>query len=473
MPSRELVYRISINTATAKREAGNIRAAFERELRQIKVGALDTSSLKTATEQARQLRQELENVKPPSVGSNSSSGFLSKGIDDTVNQLKGIALGYVGVQGAIAAVNKAVDLAELDTQARRANKSFEILSKGADMAKVNIYAIQQVSNGAVSSLSAIAIGNQAAALGLAKTSQGFADLAKSAKLITMVSPVINDSAEALSQLALFSSNVASYARADQLGLGASEVRDRIEELRKTYSDLDDSQLKLMASMQLLEQKFGGLLSTTEAQATGLEKLRTAYQELQVAIAGAGTAGFVQNAAGDIASAFNQLTVRIQGTDAPLAVLVENLRRAAMEAKTIQDADPLTNLLPNKIMGFELVSDPGNIDKVRKALEEAAQGVQNSIPGAEDYLSKLTQIAVEVDNANGATSEQVKEVQRLQAAYQSMLQYGTAAAQQQAATAQARATEESRQARIYDQQGRYRGGIGQPCAEGVNDPRRWD
>lgn len=452
MPSRELVYRISINTATAKREAGNIRAAFERELRQIKVGALDTSSLKTATDQARQLRQELENVKPPNVGNGGAGGFLGKGIDDTVGQLKSLALGYVGVQGAIAAIGKAVDLAELDTQARRANKSFEILSKGADMAKVNIYAIQTAAGGATTSLEAINVGAQAASLGLAKTSAGFAELARASRIVTQVSPIIKDQGEALTQLALFASNAASYARADQLGLAAGEVRDRIEELRKTYGDLDDSQLKLMASTQLLEQKFGALLNSTESQATGLEKLRAAYGELQVAVAGAGTAGFVQNAAGDIASAFNQLTVRIQGTDAPLAVLIENLRRAAMEANAIQDADPLNGLLPNSIMGFEIVSDPGNIDKVRKALEEATKGVQDGIPGANDYLAKVTEIAVAVDNANAATADQVTEVRRLQAAYQSMLQYGTAAAAQQAAAAKARADEETRQSRIYDQQG---------------------
>ena len=60
MPSRELIYRVSISTSDAKRQAQNVRATFEAELRQISVGKLDTSSLKGAQGQAKALAAELE-----------------------------------------------------------------------------------------------------------------------------------------------------------------------------------------------------------------------------------------------------------------------------------------------------------------------------------------------------------------------------------------------------------------------------
>jgi hypothetical protein len=61
--AKELIYTIRIDTATAKSQASGVRAAFEKELRQIKVGALDTSSLKTATGQAKALGAELERAR--------------------------------------------------------------------------------------------------------------------------------------------------------------------------------------------------------------------------------------------------------------------------------------------------------------------------------------------------------------------------------------------------------------------------
>jgi len=66
--ARELIYRVSINTSDAKRQAANIRATFESELRKITVGKLDTSSLKSATNQAKLYGDELKKAAQVKAG---------------------------------------------------------------------------------------------------------------------------------------------------------------------------------------------------------------------------------------------------------------------------------------------------------------------------------------------------------------------------------------------------------------------
>lgn len=468
--SRDLIYRVTLQTNDAKRQAANIRATFEKELRQIKLGELDTSSLSTATDKARQLRQELENIKPPTVGSGGAGGFLGGQIDDAIGQLKSLVTGYIGLQGVIAAFNTAIDLSRLNTQNQRANKSFEILSKGADEAKVNLLAIQQASGGAVTSLDAIGVGAQAASLGLAKTADGYAELAKASRIIATVSPVIRDQGEALTQLALFSSNAASYSRADQLGLSATEVRDRIEELRKTYTDLDDSQLKLMASTQILEEKFGSLLDTVEARASGLERLTANYNEFKIAVSSG--AGPVDAAAGTLASGFSQLTTYIAGTETPLNTLINNLKETQRQAEALDRLNPMARsalsgvmsgidylpgggLLPDSLFGLDIGSINADSDKLKQllsALDLAAGAVAAGVPGAKEYLNAITAIAVEADKQNAVTSEQAFQISRLTAAYQENAEAGglMVAMQRQQAEA-ARLAEQSRQGRVFDQQ----------------------
>jgi cell division protein ZapA (FtsZ GTPase activity inhibitor) len=471
--SRDLIYRVSIQTNTAKREARNIRSTFEKELRDIRLGNLDTSGIKNATVQVRQLRQEVEQVgsarpaggKPGGIG-----GFFSGQLDDALSDLKGLAAGYLSVQGVIGGINEAIDLTRLNTQAERANKSFDILSGGAERASVNVMAIQTAAGGAVTSLDAIAIGNQAASLGLAKTTEGFEDLARSARIITMVSPIIREQGEALTQLALFSSNAASYARADQLGLSATEVRNRIKELRMENGNLDDSQLKLMASMQLLDEKFGALLNTTEAQASGLEKLTTNYQELRIAVAG--STGPIDSAARALASGFSQATTYIAGTDTPLKTLIDNLKQTEQQARAMQGLNPISRdlvtgairsidqlpgggLIPKNMFGLDagsLAADADSIKLIVTALELASNAVSAGVPGAEEYFNSISAIAVEVDKQNYATSEQIALVSRLTAGYQESAQAGGEAyAQQTQAAEAAKKAEEARLALIFDQQ----------------------
>ncbi len=60
MASRDLVYRVTLDTSQARRAAQNIRQTIEAELRTIQVGQLNISSLTAATNEAQRFRHELE-----------------------------------------------------------------------------------------------------------------------------------------------------------------------------------------------------------------------------------------------------------------------------------------------------------------------------------------------------------------------------------------------------------------------------
>ena len=309
MPSRDLIYRVTLDTAKARREAANIRATFERELRQIKTGDINFS---TATGQAKRLSAELNNVaasaKRATDALPTGTDAFSAGIGGAIDQIKGLATAYLGLQ----AVTGAIDLSKLGTQANRTYASLNILSGGGDKTVAVLEAIQKASNGTVSQLEAAGIATQGFALKLARTPAEFEKLTRAAREITQVSPIINGVGEALTQLALFASNEQSFARAGQLGLSVAEVKDRMAELRRENDALSGSQAKLLASIQLLDEKYGATLDTVEAQATGLERLRVAVEDAKVAIA---TADFgalseffsVDRFAGNLATAINAAT----------------------------------------------------------------------------------------------------------------------------------------------------------------------
>lgn len=292
MPDRQLVYRIIIDTATAKREAGQIRSTFEKELRQISIGKLDTRQLQAGVQNARQLRAEMDQVANASRNAAEKiSQIQVPTFGNAVGQLfdsfklPPALLGGSLVAGglAIGLAGPILEMAKLGTESIRTEKAFEILSGGANQAQKNLNAIQQASGNTVSSFQAMQIGNQALALGLASTAESFGRLTQAARAVAFVSPVINDIQSAISELGLAAANT-SYRRLDQLGLSVGEVRAKMSELRRENETLSDSQAFLEAAVSTLLAKYGPILDSEEARATGLERIATAIADIKNAAA---------------------------------------------------------------------------------------------------------------------------------------------------------------------------------------------
>jgi len=448
MPSRELVFRISIQTNDAKRQAANIRSIFERELRQIK---LDNVNVGGASGQVKMLTSELNNVAAAGKRAQESlpqgTDFVSSGIGGAIDQLKGLATAYVGLQ----AITGAIDLSKLGTQASRTYASLNILSGGGEKTAAVLKAIQKASNGTVTELEAAGIATQGFALKLARTPAEFEKLTRAAREITQVSPIINDVGEALTQLSLFASNEASFARADQLGLAVGEVKDRMAELKRENDSLSGSQAKLLASMQLLDEKYGATLDTIEAQATGVEKLRVAWEDLKVAIATGQFGG---------ADEFFSIDKPAQN----LATIIEVISGNYTKVQGVIDGVGRSiSYLENRKNSYFFPEDTtSQIEDAQKQLalyKVAAENINNAltagVPGAAKYQGALDSISDSVSKSGGFTDQQITQLQELNQWYETTAQGAVklkdAEQLREEARASAAQAEQARQGNIFEQQ----------------------
>lgn len=417
-------------------------------MRQIKTGDINFGS---AAGQAKQLSAELNNVadsgKRAAQSLPGSTDAFGAGIEGAINQIKGLATAYIGLQ----AITGAIDMSRLGTQANRTFASLNILSGGGEKTTAVLQAIQKASNGTVSELEAAGIATQGFALKLARTPAEFEKLTRAAREIVQVSPSINNVSDALGQLSLFAANEASFARADQLGLAASEVKDRIKELQAANDSLSGSQAKLLASMQLLDEKFGATLNTVEAQASGLEKLRVAWEDLKVAIA-----------TGQFGSASEFFSIDKPAQN--LATIIEVISGNYTKVQGVIDGVGRSiSYLENRKNSYFFPEDTtSQIEDAQKQLalyKVAAENVNSALtagaPGATKYQGALDSISESVSRSGVFTDQQITQLQELNQWYETTAQGAVKlkTAEQQRAEGQAAAAqvEQARQANIFEQQ----------------------
>lgn len=389
MPSRELTYRINLRTSDARREARNIRRAIESELRSIDIGQLNANTS--------------GNFIGQSVARNAQNATRSF---DGLNR----ALGVFGVAlGAAQVYQFTVGLGNLATEAARSQKAFELLSGGVSQAATNIRSIQEASGGTVSSLDAIRIGNQAAALSLAQTAAEFEQVTRAGRVVALISPVINEIGAAISELGLASANL-SFRRLDQLGLSVSEVRDGMQRLREENEALDDSQLFLRASMEALEAKGGELLDSVEAQATGYERLAVAIAEARQAAAQGPLGQATQGTANFLADSLNEFNVFFSGVKAEAAV-IESALESITEAYENQG-----NILQNvPFLGDALKNDRsqvvGQLQEVEQIFKLSLDALSED-PSLVGYQQQINKIVAEVARWTYVTDEQLNTLRNL-------------------------------------------------------------
>ena len=433
MADKELVYGVRLDAAQAQAQAAQLRALFQQELQSLSFSLLDPGTLSSALSSTQAIRAQYQQIAQDAqaatqalqnAGSSSATqtraaydqiaqdaaaaarsmqqaaaqkpqapiggGRPTGGLGGLGNAVLGGVAGYFTVQGAQMIARQATEFAELGTQVRRTETSFRILSGGAAQAELSLNAIREASGGAITDLKAMDLANQAISLHLADTAQGLGDVTRSAREIALVSPTIHDMGEALSQLGLFAANPQSFARADQLGLSATEVKDRMKELQAANSGLDDSQAKLQASMQLLDEKFGTLLTTTEAQASGVEKLKVAFSNL-----------WAEMAKGPVGT----------GIDAAIGKIADSDLLATGRKKEISELDnAITNLQKKANAPFGGSGAAGAVDfftQIKADVIEANKAIDDGVPGAQEYKNSLLQIAQTGVDSFGQVTEAAK------------------------------------------------------------------
>lgn len=294
------------------------------------------------------------------------------------NAVMGGIAGYLTVQSAKQVFDYAQQIGTLSTQVNRTQKAFEVMSGSAQVAERRIRAIQSASGGTVNNLQAMEIANQATSLGLAKTAAEFTNLTRAARAVTFVSPVIHDVQSAISELGLAAANL-SFRRLDQLGLNVTEVKARMEELKRANAELTDSQAFQSATIDVLLQKYGPLVDSTEAQASGVERLRVAW------------ANFTQDlASGQIGEVVNKVLSLIADgiNDVNNAINPDKLAEAQTQVAKLNE---FMNLYNASIKRMQDAGTSGDGKGVAKAAAEA-QGYILIMEGIAGQYNRLAEAA---------------------------------------------------------------------------------
>lgn len=417
MPARTTTYTAQLDASQIRREAASLRTLFEGSLRNIRVDFLNgsdlrrsvgdlraihtemdaiTSSADRASQEARELADNIRKASDESSKARRGGGGADAGLGSLV---KGAALGaaaYLGVNTIRGAVEAAGNLSDLAAQIRRTNVAFVELSGGEKEAAANLEAVKTASGGAITDLAAQQTALTALNLKLAGNATELKRVTEAARVVSVLSPVINDVQSALSELGLAAANL-SFRRLDQLALSVDEVKSRMAALKAENSSLTDSQAFLNASVDALIAKGGAVVNSMEAQATGVEKLRAALGELREQFALL-SSGPIDKAAEGISSLLQQINVGIGGGDA--ADIQQQLREAA-------------GLQRIGAFGFQLGNEQYAklADDAALALQQIADLEKRGISVNEEYKASIETLGRSILSSAGYTDENAAAVER--------------------------------------------------------------
>jgi hypothetical protein len=279
---------------------------------------LDASSVENVAGKVKGVGRDVENslgrVDAAAKKTSVSLGGLGKVV--------GAVGGIFGVQMGLGMVKQIGDAviasAELATQYRRQMVAAESLA--GSQAKLNslLSTYHKVTKDSVDNAQALADVTKLQATGFADTAMELETFMTAVRGISVAMGANQD--YVVSQLQLTIANQ-SEMRLDQLGLGVAEVKQRMKELRVENKGLTKEMAWQQAVLETATKKFGALADSTEAQATGLEKLRKAWKDLRL------------EQGQDAESPVNQVAGGIAGF----------LNTQRMNAKVIEQEDPLVKL----------------------------------------------------------------------------------------------------------------------------------
>lgn len=241
--------------------------------------------------------------RPPRNGFLNAAGGFLRGAGTALGIGAGAyAVGNV-IRGGLEDVERAT---AYDRQSVAAEKL------AGSQAKLNalLLAYQEQSGGAVDKSTALANVTRLLATGYAETVPEVEKFVRATRGASIALGKPQDYVIQETQLAM--SNT-SFRRLDQIGLGIQEVNDRIERLRKTNSDWTRETAFQGAVLEIMDEKYGGLTATIEGQATGVERLVTAWTDLRLEM-GQAAQGPVNSVSGWLANAMQEMTTEAQLRD---------------------------------------------------------------------------------------------------------------------------------------------------------------
>lgn len=369
MAEREFTYRVVVDGRSAGASAAQARAAIERELNQVRfaprMGGAGATSVASGGGggSGRELIPGFGNL-------GSLAGYT----------IAGVAISQLGQMVA----RTTISLTEQGTALRRAENAARQMAGSQERLNELLRAYQEAAGGAQTEGEAMARISQLAAI-------GFADSADELRRFVVASrgaaqATGHDLNYIMGQLQLSIANQ-STQRLDQLGLGVSEVKERINQLKETMPGLTEEARYQEAVLGLLVEKYGGLVSGAEAGASGLELLLTVLRQVREEVA--------RNVEQHTNPLLESWAVGLGAQDAQAQI--RQLRRMAETT----GEHPLLSTLPgsaDQIWAYH---------RAASLFEEVDAAARNGGEGMSALRSQVQALVTEIVTSGHATEEQIE------------------------------------------------------------------
>lgn len=259
-----------------------------------------------ASNQRYLVQNAINNAAPPIFGGGAGGGrgggfnplgggnFLGPGGlgSRLVGGLRGgLGMG-LGVFGAVQGVRQIAELAQLATAYERQRVASEKLAGSQAQLNALLDAYNKASGGAVDNVTALSNVTRLQATGFAKSAEQVERFVRGSRGASIALGKPQDYITQETQLAISNTSV---KRLDQIGLGIEEVSNKTEQLRDANKSLSREMAFGEAVLTLLNEKYGDLSDTIEGQATGLERLAKAWQDLRLQMGQSGGSSVNQGA----------------------------------------------------------------------------------------------------------------------------------------------------------------------------------
>lgn len=285
---------------------------------------VDLSDLNNVRVATQQVGQEAErNLGRIATGAQRAEMGIS-GIAGAARNLIGAFGISIGAAGVIQMARFAQEVDAVATAYRRQEVAARALAGSQDRLIDLMETYERVTGGSVDQATALADVTRLQAVGFADTAEELEKFLTAARGISVATGGQQD--YVISQLQLAIANQSTMLL-DQLGLGVSEVMQRIAELRAQNSSLTEELAYQEAILGLAIEKYGELARSVEAQATGAERAARYWREWRLAV-GQAVSPIVDSASGGIATWLEQDIERTQRWTDPLGKAMREASRQA-------------------------------------------------------------------------------------------------------------------------------------------------
>jgi hypothetical protein len=309
----------------------------------------------------------------------------------------GIGLGGYALTNLAGA---AISAAKTATAYERQLVAAKNLAGGQEELNKLLEAYNEASGGAVSKTDALAGVTRLLSTGYAKSASELARVVRASRGAGIA--LGRPQEEVIQDVQLAISNT-SQKRLDQIGLGIEEVTKRIKEMRKQNVGWSRETAFGEAVLSLLDEKYGSLSKTMEGQATGLEKLAKAWDDLTLAQA-KNAKGPINTFAETAASGVNWMQKYLEDRQSIGHRTDQYVLEALMGKNDPQSLEMMRNILKNNLQYYIPPASGENSSDVIAPLEPD----ENVLNIKRDAYKQSEQIEKEYNKARLAEITQYEE-----------------------------------------------------------------